>query len=158
MKELPINIFTDANHAHDKTTGKSITGFISFIGRTPIYWMAKRQGAIQTSTFGAEFCALKKAVEEAITLRYYLRSIGVHVTKPTIIYADNLSAIINTKEPGSALKQKHVALSYHLCREHYSSGVVDIRKVDGKHNYADPFTKGLLSKELHGYMGELLKN
>ena len=37
MKELPINIFTDANHAHDKTTGKSITGLIRCIGRTPIY-------------------------------------------------------------------------------------------------------------------------
>ena len=55
----------------------------------------------------------------------------VHVTKPTIIYADNLSAIINTKEPGSTLKQNHVALSYHFYRKHYSSGVVDIRKVDG---------------------------
>ena len=57
----------------------------------------------------------------------------VHVTKPSMIYAGNLSAIINTKEPGSALKQKHVALAYHFCREHYSSGVDDIRKVDGKH-------------------------
>ena len=112
--------------------------------------MAKRRGAIQTSTFEAEFCALRKAVEEAITLRYYLRSIGVHVKKPSIIYADNLSAIINTKELGSALKQKHVALSYHFCRENYSSGVVDKRKVDGKHNYADPFTKGLVSKEFYG--------
>ena len=73
--------------------------------------MAKRQGAIQTSTFGAEFFALIKAVEEAITLRYYLGSVGIHVTKSTIIYADKLNAIINTKEPGSALKQKHVALS-----------------------------------------------
>ena len=90
MKELQINIFTDANQAHDKITVKSITGLISYIGRTPIYWMAKRQGAIQTSTFGAEFCALKKAVEEAMTLRYYLRSMGVHVTKPSIIYAGNL--------------------------------------------------------------------
>ena len=64
MKELPINIFTYANHAHDRTTGKSITGFISFIGRTPIYWMAKRQGAIQTSTFGAELYDLKRLLKK----------------------------------------------------------------------------------------------
>ena len=83
---------------------------------------------------------------------------GVHVTKPSIIYADNLSEIIYNKEPGSALKQKHVALSYHFCREHYSSGVIDKRKVDGKHKYAGPFNQGLVSKEFHGYMGELLEN
>jgi hypothetical protein len=43
----------------------------------------KRQASVQTSTFGAEFTALKKAVEEGITLRNYLRSMGIKVAKPT---------------------------------------------------------------------------
>ena len=86
MKELEINIFVDSNHGHDRLTGRSITGMIRFGGRTPTYYVAKRQSSVKTPTFGAEFVALKKAVEEAITLRYYLRSMGVKVTKPSIIY------------------------------------------------------------------------
>ena len=158
MKELPINIFVDSNHGHDKVTGKSITGLMVFVGRTPISWSAKRQGAEQTSTFGAEFVALKKAVEEAITTRYYLRSMGVKVSLPTTIYGDNLSAITNTIEPGSPLKKKYLALSYHFCREHFSAGVVSIRKIDGKHNYGDPFTKALVSNEFHGLFNEIMMN
>merc|ERR1712127_158514 len=100
MKDLPTNIFIDSNHGHDRVTGRSITGMISFVGRTPITHSSKRQSSVQTTTFGAEFVALKKAVEEAITLRYYLRSMGVSVTKPVIIYRDNLSAITNTINPG----------------------------------------------------------
>lgn len=106
MKELASNIFIDSNHGHDQITGRSFTGMISFVGRTSICQMSKRQSSIQTTTFGAEFVALKKALEEAITLRYYLRSMGVTVTKPTVIYGDNLSAITNTVNPGSALKKK----------------------------------------------------
>ena len=158
MKELDITIFVDADHAHDKATGRSITGMVSFVGRTPIYWCSKRQSAVQTSTFGSEFTALKRAVEEAITLRYYLRAMGIKISKPAIIYGDNLSAITNTIEPGSALKKKHIALAYHFCREHYSGNVVDIRKIDTKDNYSDPFTKALVSTEFHGHINEMMEN
>ena len=158
MKELSTNIFVDANHGHDRMTGRSITGLISFVGRTPVYWMSKRQSMVQTPTFGAEFVSLKKAVGEAVTLRYYLRSMGVRVTKPTVIYGDNLSAITNATQPGSPLKEKYLALSYHFCREHFSAGIVDIRKIGTKDNYADAMTKALVSSEFHGFMNELMEN
>ena len=158
MKELPITIFVDANHGHDKRTGKSISGIIVFVGRTPIYWCSKRQGSVQTSTFGAEFVALKKAVEEAITMRYYLRSMGVKVSQPTVIYGDNLSAITNVVNPGSQLKKKYLALAYHFCRENFSAGIVKLRKIDTKDNYADPFTKALVAYEFHGHMMEMMED
>ena len=158
MKELSLNIFVDSNHGHDQVTGRSISGILSFVGRTPVYWAARRQSSVQTPTFGAEFIALKKAVEEAITLRYYMKSMGVEVTKPTVIYGDNLSAITNATMPGSALKKKYLALSYHFCREHFSAGIVDIRKIDGKDNYADAMTKALASPEFHGFMNDIMEN
>ena len=158
MEELPITIFVDSNHGHDLVTGKSISGLIAFVGRTPIMWYSKRQGSVQSSTFGAEFIALKKGVEEAITLRYYLRSMGVKVSQPAVIYGDNLSAIKNTIEPGSPLKKKYLALSYHFCREHFSAGIVDIRKIDSKFNFADPFTKGLQSNEFHTHYNGIMTN
>ena len=95
--------------------------------------MAKRQSAVQTPTFGAEFVILQKAVEEEVTIRYYLQAMGVKVSKPTVIYGDNLSAIINSTKPGIPLKKKYLALSYHFCREHCSAGVVDIQKIDTKY-------------------------
>ena len=156
MKELPITIFVDSNHGHDKITGKSITGLVVFVGRTPIFYQSKRQASVQTATFGAEFIALKKAVEEAITTRYYLRSMGVRITKPTVIYGDNLSAIKNTTNPSSQLQKKYLALAYHFCREHFSAGIVSIRKIPSKDNYSDAFTKALVSSEFHGIFNEIM--
>ena len=157
MNELSTNIFIDSNHGHDKLTGRSITGILSFVGRTPIYWGSKRQSTVQTATFGAEFVALKKAVEEAITLRYHLKSMGVLITKPTVIYGDNLSSIINSTLPGSALKKKYLALSYHFCREYFSAGIVDIRKIGTKDNFADAMTKALVSSEFNGLVNEIME-
>ena len=35
ISELEINIFCDADHAHDKLTGRSITAILGFVGSTP---------------------------------------------------------------------------------------------------------------------------
>ena len=83
---------------------------------------------------------------------------GIKVSKPTVIYGDNMSVLINSTKAGSPLKKKYLALSYHFCREHFSAGVVDIRKIDSKENYADPFTKALASYEFHGHIYEILEN
>ena len=42
MDELVTTIFVDSNHDHDLLTGKSITGVIVFVGRTPIKYFSKR--------------------------------------------------------------------------------------------------------------------
>ena len=101
---------------------------------------------------------MKRAVEESVTIRYYLRSIRVKVSKPTIIYGDNISAIRNTVDPGSPLKKKYLALANHFCREHYGAGIVAIRKIHTKDNISDPFTKGLTSKEYHGHFNSFMSN
>eukprot|EP00957_Ditylum_brightwellii_P070971 5393211-Ditylum_brightwellii.AAC.1 len=62
--ELAITAYVDSDHAHDKVTRRSITGLLIFVGRTPVMYFSKRQGAVETSTYGAEFMAMKTAVEE----------------------------------------------------------------------------------------------
>jgi hypothetical protein len=141
IKKLEINIFCDADHAHDKVTGRSVTGISRFIGSTPAIWSSKRQASVQTSTFGAEFTALKKATEEAVSLRYHPRSMGFHV----IEWVGNLGVVLNASNQGSTLKKKKISLAYHFVREHASGDVISIRKIDTMDNYADPMTKALYS-------------
>jgi hypothetical protein len=155
LKELDVNMFCDSDHGHDKVTGRSITGIICFVGSTPVIWESKRQTCVQTSTFGAEFTALKRAVEKVVMIRYHLRSMGVPVSKATSIWVDNMSVILNATNPGSSLNKKHVALAYHFVREHVANDVVEIRKIDSIDNYADPFTKALNSTEFHNFFREL---
>ena len=37
LLELAISVFVDADHAHDKVTGRSITGLLSVVGRTRLH-------------------------------------------------------------------------------------------------------------------------
>ncbi|MGH7954827.1 MAG: Ty1/Copia family ribonuclease HI [Gloeomargaritales cyanobacterium] len=131
---------------------------MGIIGSTPVIWSAKRQSSVQTSTFGAEFLALKKAVEDAITLRYHLRSMGIKITKAANIYVDNMGVILNATNPGSTLNKKPVALSYHFTREHVANFIIAIRKIASEHNYADAFTKALNGKKFNDFFYELMRN
>ena len=95
------------------------------------------------STFGAEFAALEVSVEDAVMLRYYLRSMGVHVTKPTRVLVDNMGVVLNSSNPGITLSKKHIAVAYHFVREHQAGGAIFVVKADTEDNYAEPFTKGM---------------
>ena len=147
MNELDITAFVDSDHAHDKVTRRSITGILILVGRTPVFIFSKRQGAIETSTYGAEFCAMRTAVEEIQSIRYMLRSLGVKVTLASLVCGDNLGVIQNCTVPESLLKKKHVAIAYHMSRgpQHQSaaSGIVHPIKVSGKNNFADILTKAV---------------
>jgi hypothetical protein len=50
---------------------------------------------------------LRSAVEEAISIRYMLRCLGVPVTKPTNLYGDKFGVIQSATIPDGELKKKH---------------------------------------------------
>ena len=60
---LQSTFFVESNHAHDKFTRKSLTGFIGFVGSIPVTWGSKYQGSITSSTYASEFSALSTAIE-----------------------------------------------------------------------------------------------
>lgn len=121
--------YVDADHARDIATRRSHTGIIIYVNSSPILWFSKKQGAIQTSTHGAEMMGTRIAVEMAEALRYKLRMFGVSVDGPTILFCDNQSVVHNANHPESTLKKKHIAISFHKIREAVAAGVVEIHKV-----------------------------
>jgi hypothetical protein len=113
VDEMEITVFVDSDHAHDKVLRRSITGILIFVVRNPVIYSSKRQGAIETSTYGAEFCAMKNAIEELIALRYVLRCLGVKVTHASLVCGNNMGVVQNATISDSLLKKKHVAISYY---------------------------------------------
>jgi hypothetical protein len=60
---------------------------------------------------------MRSAVEEAISIRYMLRCLGVLVTKLTDLFSDNFGVIQSAEIPDGELKKKHIAISYHHVRQ-----------------------------------------
>ena len=144
-REVTITCFVDANHASNQVDRRSQTGVLNFINKAPIQWFSKRQATVEASTFGAEFCAMKTAIETIEALRYKLRMFGVPIDGPANIFCDNEAVYKNTVMSESTLKKKHHSIAYHRCREAVTAGTVRVAKQGTEKNLADLFTKVLSS-------------
>ena len=72
-KDVDLRMCVDSDHAGDKLTRRSRTGFVIFLNMAPIVWFSKKQTTIETSVFGAEFVAMKQGMETLRGLPYKLR-------------------------------------------------------------------------------------
>jgi hypothetical protein len=126
------------------------------VGSTPVVWRSKRQNAVQTSTYWAEFSAMRLATEEIMTMRYMLRSLGIKVSNPSSLSGDNAGVISNTTNPDATLKKKHIALSFHSVRENVSAGVVYPHQISSENNIADLLTKPLDQNTFMQHTGKVL--
>ena len=66
----------DANLDHCLDTGKSLTGCLHFVNKTPVDWYSKKQATVETATYGSEFVAAKTATELIVDIRQTLRYLG----------------------------------------------------------------------------------
>ncbi len=143
--------FVDSDHAGDMVNRRSRTGVLIFVNRSPIVFYSKKQGSIETSSYGSELSAMKTAIELVEGLRYKLRMMGVPLDGSTHVLADNMSVVHNCSNPASQLKKKSNSIAYHYCRERVAMGVVDIMYVKTTENLADMLTKsqpGIVRKQL----------
>jgi hypothetical protein len=114
---VSMTVYVDADHAHDLVTRRSITGILVMLNDTPIRWISKRQKTVETSTYGSELVASRISTELILEVRCMLRSLGVALDGTTLMLGDNMSVVLNTTVPSSALKKKHNAIAYHRVRE-----------------------------------------
>ena len=116
----------------------------SFVGTPawlPALFYSKKQGSIETSSFGSELCAMKTAVELIEGLRYKLRMMGVPLEGTAQVFADNMSVVHNCSNPASQLKKKSNSIAYHYVRERAAMDVVSVAYVKTSENLADMLTK-----------------
>jgi len=52
--EIVIRAYVDADHAGDRVTRRSRTGFLVYLNSSPIQWFTKKQTSVESSSFGSE--------------------------------------------------------------------------------------------------------
>jgi hypothetical protein len=98
-KHVVLTSYVDANLYHDMVTGRSVTGVLHLINKTPFEWYSKRQATVETATYGSEFVAARIAVEQIMDIRTTLRFLGVPIRGKSILFGDNQSVIVSSTEP-----------------------------------------------------------
>ena len=140
-REVVMRMFADSNHASEKATRRSRSGFMILMNMGVIQWYCKQQAIVEGAVFGAEFVCLKQGVECLKGTRCKLRMMGVPIDGPTWIYGDNMSVIHNTSTPESTPKKKSNAICYHLVREAVAAKECLTCWVPTLSNWADLLTK-----------------
>ena len=105
----------------------------------------------------AEYVTALDAAKEAVWLWKFITELGVapSLVGPVLLYCDSSGAIAQAKEPKEHQWMKHILHRYHLIREIVDRSDVDLQKIDGKENLADPFTKAIAVKEFDDFKSKM---
>ena len=123
------------------------------LNKTPIEWISKRQGTVETATYGSELVASRITTDLIVELRYTMRMLGVPISGPSYVFADNQAVVNSSCIPVYNLKKRHNASAYHRVIEAIAAGIIVYFHIDGKTNPADLLTKFLT----HGILWPLIK-
>ena len=126
---------------HDITTGRSVTGILHLVNKTPIEWYSKKQATVETATYGSEFVAARICVEQVIDLRNTLRYLGVPIRDRSYMFGDNKSVVDSSMLLNAKLHKRHTMLSFHRVREAIASGMIVFHFMPGDDNPADILSK-----------------
>ncbi len=149
-------MYVDSDHAGEKHTRRSRTGFFVFMNTAIVQWFSKQQATIETSVFGAELVAIKIGMESLRGIRYKLRMMGVGISGPSYIYGDNMSVIHNTQRPESMLKKKSNSICYHAVRESITMGESLTGHIGTNENVGVLATKVLYGQKRQYMVSQLL--
>ena len=140
-KHVSLTHYVDANLMHDLTTGRSVTGILHFVNKTPIDWYSKKQATVETATYGSEFVAARTCVEQIIDLRTTLRYLGVPIRDKSYMFGDNKSVVDSSMQIHAKLHKRHNMLSFHRVREAIASKMIGFHFINGSINPADIVSK-----------------
>ena len=140
-KWVTLTHFVDANLMHDILTGRSVTGILHLLNKTPINFFSKKQATVETATYGSKFVAARTCVEQIIELRLMLRYLGVPIREQSYMFGDNDSVVSSSTRVEGKLHKRHQILSFHRVREAVASGMVSFNFIPGSINPADILSK-----------------
>ena len=76
---------------------------------------------------------------------------GIKVSKPTPVFVDTTSVVLNVTNTGSNPNKKTVALRYHCFRENVANNVVEVWEIHTSKSFAETFIQTLVSNDFHGF-------
>ena len=134
----------DANLNHCLATGKSLTGCLHFVNKTPaVDWYSKKQATVETATYGLEFVAAKTATEQTMDIRQTLRYLGESIGSKSFLFGDNRSVVTSASLAHSTLTKCHNILAFHRVREAIAAKLMPFYWIESAYNLSDMLSKNL---------------
>jgi hypothetical protein len=135
--------YVDSDWAGCVDTRRSTSGYVFFMGGTPVCWSAKRQPIVALSTTEAEYISLARGSQQAMWMKNWLSEVFLPQELPFPLRGDNLGSVSLTQTTKEHGLSKHLDIRWHYIRDRVADGEIAVSTVPSKENVADIFTKAL---------------
>ncbi|CAM8888151.1 unnamed protein product [Rhodiola kirilowii] len=135
--------YSDADWAGDPENCRSTQGYCVYFGGNIISWSSTKQRSVARSSTESEYKSLASATTELIWIQQLMRELHIPLTRPPILYCDNLSATYMASNPILHKKSKHIRIDFHFVREKVEQGQLQVVHLPARYQVADIFTKAL---------------
>ncbi|XP_071685349.1 uncharacterized protein [Lolium perenne] len=136
-------------HMHDPRDGH-----LAIVKRI-LRWSSKRQATVSRSSAEAEYRAVANAVADCVWLRQLLGELSCPVSKATVVFCDNVSAVYMSTNPVHHRRTKHIELDIHFVREKVALGELRVVHIPTTQQLADVMTKGLPAASFQSFRSSL---
>ncbi|CAD6498717.1 BgTH12-01134 [Blumeria graminis f. sp. triticale] len=150
-----LHCAVDASFADDFESSKSTTGYVIFMGGSPVIWRSKLQTTVSTLTCEAEYAAIFEATKDCAWIRTFLEELGQMPSGPIPVLEDNNGAIKWANSTGISSGRRHVRVEYNYATQEVRDKNITIRKVESKLNPADGLTKPLNNAAFNEFVERL---
>ncbi|GAA0156439.1 transmembrane signal receptor [Lithospermum erythrorhizon] len=122
---------------------RSITGWLVFLGGSPISWKTKKQKTVSLSSSEAEYRSLTALTCELKWLKGLLMGLGVSSIDAVPVYCDSQSALHLAHNPVFHERSKHIEVDCHFVQDAIQDGTIVASYVSTTSQLADFFTTPL---------------
>ncbi|GAA0152828.1 transmembrane signal receptor [Lithospermum erythrorhizon] len=136
-------------------TRRSVSGWIVFLGDSPISWKTKKHVIVSRSSAEAEYRSMDAVTCELKWLKGLLQGLGVSHTRPIGLYCDSQSALYLAQNSVFHERTKHIEIDCHFLRDALMDDTIATAHVSTNEQLADIFTKALGKRQFEFLLREL---
>jgi hypothetical protein len=134
---LGVQIFTDASHACDPDTRRSIIGVVIKVCGNTVLWTCLYSKIVSHSSCESELMALDKGATMGMFVRWLTELMTGPLQGPVEVFVDNQSTIDITTNPVNKNRNLHIHARYFYVRDLVQAGFYNIWHLESKHQLAD---------------------
>ncbi|KAF2319063.1 hypothetical protein GH714_013045 [Hevea brasiliensis] len=152
---LVLHAFSDSDWGGNKDDRSSTSAYVVFLGKNPISWSSKKQSVVAKSSTEAEYRSISATASELCWICNLLLELAVPLSKPPVIYCDNLGATYVTTKPIFHSCMKHLEIDYHFVRQLVQLGKLRVSHISSQDQLADVLTKALPRSDFGRFLSKI---